>query len=234
MLPGSARKVKGRSVEELSRASYPTICSRMCPQSSAERPTGPILSRLHESAMQPWRLTRLNVGLNPDAPTAEAGNTIEPPVSVPIPKPMSPATVAETVPLEEPKLVRPSFQGLSALLVLPPANSPSDVLAMRTAPASPSLSITAAFRVGTRSRKIPEPHVVRMPSVSSRSLTPYGIPWRMLRLRPALSSASARSADSSAWAWAIVTIVESLPPWSVRGSLGRSKGGTSSSSARSR
>ena len=148
--------------------------------------------------MQPWRLTRLNVGRSPDAPTAEDGKTIEPPVSVPIPKPMSPATVAATVPLDEPKLVRSSFQGFSALLVLPPANSPSDIFAMSTAPLSRSLSITAAFRKGTRSRKIPEPHVVRMPSVSRRSFTPYGTPWRMLRRRPARSSASARSADSSA------------------------------------
>ena len=53
---------------------------------------------------------------------------MEPPVSVPIPKPMRPATAAETVPLEEPKLVRSSFHGLSAELVFPPANSPERVL----------------------------------------------------------------------------------------------------------
>ena len=70
--------------------------------------------------MQPKRLTRPNVGRRPDAPTAEAGKTIEPPVSVPMPKPMSPATAAETVPLDDPKLVRSSFQGLRAELVLPP------------------------------------------------------------------------------------------------------------------
>ena len=73
--------------------------------------------------MQPNRLTRENVGRRPEAPTDEAGKTIEPPVSVPIPKPMSPATAAETVPLEEPKLVRSSFQGLSAELVFPPAKT---------------------------------------------------------------------------------------------------------------
>ena len=97
---------------------------------------------------------------------------MEPPVSVPIPKPISPATAAETVPLEEPKLVRSSFHGLSAELVFPPANSPSDIFAMSTAPASSSLSMTAAFRSGTRSMKMREPQVVRMPRVSRRSFTP--------------------------------------------------------------
>ena len=144
----------------------------MWPQSSAERPTGPILSRLHDSAMHPKRLTRPKVGRRPEAPTAEAGKTIEPPVSVPMPKPISPATAAETVPLDDPKLVRSSFHGFSAELVLPPANSPSDILAISTAPAPSSLSMTAALRSGTRSAKIRDPHVVRIPRVSSRSLTP--------------------------------------------------------------
>ena len=40
------------------------------------------------------------------------------------PKPISPATAAETVPLEEPKLVRSSFHGLSAELVFPPRELP--------------------------------------------------------------------------------------------------------------
>ena len=122
--------------------------------------------------MQPNRLTRPKVGRRPEAPTADAGKTIEPPVSVPIPKPISPATAAETVPLEDPKLVRSSFQGFSAELVLPPANSPSEFLAIITAPAASSRSTTAASRSGTRSRKIPEPQVVRTPRVSSRSFTP--------------------------------------------------------------
>ena len=122
--------------------------------------------------MHPNRLTRLKVGRSPEAPTEEAGNTMDPPVSVPIPNPISPATAAETVPLDDPKLVRSSFHGFSAELVLPPANSPSYIFAIRTAPDAANRSMTAAFRVGTRSWKILDPHVVRMPSVSSRSFTP--------------------------------------------------------------
>ena len=91
---------------------------------------------------------------------------------MPIPKPIRPATAADTVPLDEPKLVRSSFQGFSAELVLPPANSPSEFLAIITAPASSRRSMTAAFRSGTRSRKMPDPQVVRTPRVSSRSFTP--------------------------------------------------------------
>ena len=122
--------------------------------------------------MQPNRLTRPKVGRSPEAPTADAGKTIEPPVSVPMPKPISPETAAATVPLEDPKLVRSSFQGFSAELVFPPANSPSEFFAISTAPAASSRSITAAFRSGTRSRKIRDPQVVRIPRVSSRSFTP--------------------------------------------------------------
>ena len=80
------------------------------------------------------------------------------------------------MPLDEPKLVRSSFHGFKAELVLPPANSPSDIFAISTAPDASNRSMTAAFRAGTRSRKIPDPHVVRMPSVSSKSFTPYGTP----------------------------------------------------------
>ena len=63
-------------------------------------------------------------------------------------------------------------------LLLPSAfaSSVSDSLPSNTAPASRSRVTILASRVGTRSTCDFVPHVVRIPAVSTRSFTAYGMP----------------------------------------------------------
>ena len=87
------------------------------------------------------------------------------------------AEVAAPGPLEDPKVVRSSFQGLWGNgtrfdRVDPPANSDIVSLAIRMAPAFLSFSTAVASRSGTRSLKMLEPHVVLTPFVSKRSFAP--------------------------------------------------------------
>src|SRR5258707_740881 len=121
---------------------------------------------------------------------------IEPPVSVPSAKPTIPADVDAPEPLDEPDVVRSNFHGLCGNgtrfeRVDPPANSDIVSFAIRIAPALLSLSTHVASRSGTRSLKIMEPQVVRIPFVSNRSFNPYGIPWSGPRIFPDLISFSA-------------------------------------------
>src|SRR5580765_174746 len=108
-------------------------------QSSTERAIGPILSMLHDSAMQPWRLTRPNVGRSPVVPHTRHGDTMLPSVSEPSVKPTRPAAVADAGPADEP--LDPAF-GFHGLRVMPPnqrspiASAPSVSFATSTAPAS--------------------------------------------------------------------------------------------------
>src|SRR5437868_12605318 len=86
-------------------------------QSSTERAMGPSLSMLHDSVMQPCRLTRPNVGRRPVTPQRVHGDTMLPSVSLPMPKPTSPAAVADAEPADEP--LDPSL-GFHGLRVMPP------------------------------------------------------------------------------------------------------------------
>src|SRR6185369_17905830 len=110
-------------------------------QSSTLRHIGPILSRLQLRVIKPWRLTRPNVGRSPVTPQIPEGSTIDPPVSVPIEKPTSPAAVAEPGPADEPLELRSVFHGFR---VEPPnhtppcASAPIESLATSTAPAAAS------------------------------------------------------------------------------------------------
>jgi hypothetical protein len=57
---------------------------------------------LHDSAIAPVFGTLPNVGLRPVAPQRVDGDEMEPRVSLPIPKPMRPAAVADAGPADDP------------------------------------------------------------------------------------------------------------------------------------
>src|SRR6202022_1587800 len=99
------------------RASARGVGSRRRAESSFDRAIGPSLSIDHESAMQPWRLTRPNVGRSPDAPQARQGETMLPSVSLPSAKPTSPAATDDADPADDPLDPRRGSQGLR---VIPP------------------------------------------------------------------------------------------------------------------
>src|ERR1017187_2095745 len=116
-------------------------------QSSTVRQIGPSLSIDQLSGIAPTRLTRPYVGRKPVAPHRSHGDTIDPYVSEPMPKGMSPAAVAAVDPAEEP--LEPPFR-FHGLRVMPPnhtspfARSPRVVLATSTAPACSNLLMTVA------------------------------------------------------------------------------------------
>src|SRR5262249_6792932 len=112
--PGSARNLKTCVPEVASLGSCPAIASSTSPTSVAERASGPILSRLQASVIQPYRLTRPYVGRTPHTPQEADGLTIEPPVSEPIENTTMPAAVAPPGPEDDPEVVRSSFQGFRA------------------------------------------------------------------------------------------------------------------------
>src|SRR5579872_913171 len=76
-----------------SKPSAPWIAPKIRAQSSTERAIGPSLSMLHDSVMQPCRLTRPKVGRRPVTPQRVQGDTMLPRVSLPMAKPTSPADV---------------------------------------------------------------------------------------------------------------------------------------------
>src|SRR5438445_2429404 len=107
-------------------------------QSSAERHIGPTVSCVHASVIAPYRLTRPKVGRMPVIPFRVDGAMTDPPVSVPMEKPTSPAAVAEPGPADEPAASCSVFHGFR---VTPPyhcavtASAPVESLATRIAPA---------------------------------------------------------------------------------------------------
>src|ERR1043166_9564759 len=107
-------------------------------QSSMVRQIGPTRSCDQASTIPPYRLTRPNVGRSALSPHSRAGDTMEPDVSVPMPKPTHPAAVADDGPADDPLeprrmshglFVRPRYQ------LSPDANNPLASFAMSTAPA---------------------------------------------------------------------------------------------------
>src|ERR671913_1269084 len=97
--------------------------------------------------MHPCRLMRPNVGRSPGRPQRAAGLRIDPLVSVPIPKAMHPAAVADAGPADDPLDPCVGSHGLFVCppnQLSPPASSPVVTLAINTAPASRSWSTTLA------------------------------------------------------------------------------------------
>src|SRR4051794_13830130 len=119
--------------------SRPWMAPKTRAQSSTDRQMGPSLSMLHDSVMQPARLTRPNVGRRPVVPHTRQGGTMLPSVSLPMEKPTRPAAVALAAPADEPDEPALGFHGLFVMRLpyqrSPIASAPSDSLATRTAPA---------------------------------------------------------------------------------------------------
>src|SRR4029077_18728417 len=162
---------------------------------------GPSLSSDQQSVIAPVRGTRPNVGRSPVTPQRIDGAMMLPPVSLPMGKPTSPAAVAAPGPALDPDAPSSSTHGF---IVWPPnqmslsASAPRDSFAIITAPASLSRRTTAESADGTRFRNGSAPYVVGMSFVSSRSLTPYGMPCSGPRYFPFAISASAAFARASA------------------------------------
>ena len=150
------------------------------------------------------------VGLSPTHPLKAAGQVIEPSVSVPIAKRVTPAATAAPLPDEEPPGDRLSAYGLR---VSPPYALQPDVerssrrlahslrlaLPSTTIPASRSrATIGASSRGGGMSTNASDPAVVARPAVSMLSFTSTGTPCNGLRGRPRAASASSRVASSRA------------------------------------
>src|SRR5580692_12957908 len=122
----------------VSPASVPEIACSTSIVSSTPRVIGPSLSSDQHSVMAPVRATRPNVGRNPLTPQRMLGDTMLPPVSLPIANPTSPAAVAAPGPALDPDDPSSGNQGF---IVCPPnqmsfrASAPRLNFAISTAPA---------------------------------------------------------------------------------------------------
>src|SRR5215510_12733359 len=123
---------------------------------------GPSLSNDQQSVMAPERATRPKVGRTPVTPQRIAGETMLPPVSLPIEKATSAAAVAAPGPALDPDAPSSSSHGF---IVCPPnqmsfsASAPRLSFATSTAPALSSRATTALSAVGTRFLYGSAPHV---------------------------------------------------------------------------
>src|ERR1700679_633126 len=165
----------------VSPASVPEMACSTSIVSSTPRVIGPSLSSDQHSVMAPVRATRPKVGRNPLTPQRMLGETMLPPVSLPIAKPTRPAAVAAPGPALDPDDPSSKSQGF---IVWPPNQTslsdsePRLSLATSTAPASFRRCTTTASLAGTRFLKGSAPYVVGIPAVSRRSLPPQGMPCR--------------------------------------------------------
>src|SRR3954466_3143457 len=105
-----------------SAASTPRMALNTSAQSSADRASGPILSRAQQRDIAPARLTLPKLGRKPVVPQTSHGDTLEPSVSLPIAKGTSPAATVQAEPAEEP--LEP-FSGSQGFRVLPPYHTSS-------------------------------------------------------------------------------------------------------------
>src|SRR5690349_14836801 len=97
-----------------SRGSSPASAPSRIAASATVRPKGPTVSWLCEMGMTPARLVSPTAGLMPTTPLIEAGQRIEPSVSVPTEEAQRLAATAVAEPELEPQGVRSSAYGLSA------------------------------------------------------------------------------------------------------------------------
>src|SRR5205814_5733588 len=134
-----------------SRGSGPAMAPSSAAASATVRVSGPAVSWVWEMGTMPARLTSPTVGLMPTTPLVDAGQTIEPSVSVPIATAPKLADTATADPELDPQGFRSSTYGLRhwpprALQPLVDrlermlAHSLMLVLASRTAPAARSRS----------------------------------------------------------------------------------------------
>src|SRR6185295_5891298 len=95
-----------------SRGSTPTSALSTAAASATVRAWGPTVSWVWEMGMTPARLVSPTVGLIPTTPLSEAGQTIEPSVSVPRPAATKLAATDAPEPELEPQGLRSSTKGL--------------------------------------------------------------------------------------------------------------------------
>ncbi len=160
--------------------------------------------------MIPARLTSPTVGLSPTTPQADAGQTIDPSVSVPTATAPKLADTAAAEPELEPHGFRSSTKGfrhcppralqpLDEWLERMLAHSLMLAFASRIAPAARSRSARWASWVGMEPSSASEPAVVVIRSaVSMLSLSSTGMPWSGPRAPLAARSWSSASASASA------------------------------------
>src|SRR5205823_1382759 len=82
--PSSWGNDGGNAVVAASRESFPARVANTTAASRTVRVIGPAVSKLGAIGIMPARLTKPTVGFKPTTPQTEAGETIEPVVSVPI------------------------------------------------------------------------------------------------------------------------------------------------------
>ncbi len=169
---------------------------------------GPGLSWLALIGTMPPVGTEPTVGFSPTIPLTDAGQTMDPSVSVPTARGTRPAASAAPDPDEEPPALRSSAHGFPTR---PPvadhplversermlAHSERLVLPSTTAPASRSRVTSAASRAGRPSRAV-EPAAPGRPVTSMLSLTATGTPWSGPRSAPRARSASRSTATARA------------------------------------
>src|ERR1700754_585895 len=95
-------KWNGIVIVLLSVSDAPWMMLNTIAASSDVRVSGPTRSCDHASTIPPARLTRPNVGRSALSPQVDAGPTIEPDVSVPMPNATQPPPVAEPGPADDP------------------------------------------------------------------------------------------------------------------------------------
>src|SRR6266700_1046267 len=166
--------------------------------SATVRAKGATVSWLCEIGITPARLVRPTVGLMPTTPFVEAGQRIEPSVSVPNDAAARFAAIAAADPELEPQGVRSRTYGLRPCPPRPLqpldeglerklAHSLRFALPRITAPASRSLRATKASRGGRDPSRANEPAVVCIWSaVAILSLRRMGIPCRGPRGPPTI------------------------------------------------
>ena len=175
----------------------------------------------------PARLRRPSVGLIPTRPFVFDGETIEPSVSVPMAAAARLAAIAAPDPELDPDVLRSSAYGF---LASPPrplqplvecverklAHSLRLVLPRMIAPASRRRAAMNASFGGREPASASEPAVVIIPSaVAMLSLMRTGMPCSGPRVRPALRSASRRSAIASASGFSSMMLCSAGPLRSI-------------------
>ena len=187
---------------------------------------GPAVSCSAEIGTMPARLMSPSVGLIPTTPQADAGDTIEPSVSVPTASGAIPAATATAEPELDPDGLRPGPNGFTAW---PPsvdrpllegrerkfAHSDRLALPRMTAPAARSLVTRKASAAPARA-SAGEPAVAGSPEAAMLSLISTGTPSSGPRASPAARRASLSAASRPAAGLTVITARSSGFSCSIR------------------
>ncbi len=176
-----------------SRGVVPDSTAKSRATSSTQRPIGPGLSWLALIGTTWVAGTAPTVGFSPTTPLTDAGQTIDPSVSVPTASGVSPAARAQGLATSPPVADQPLVERAERML----AHWLRLVLAMTTAPAARSRATSGASREGRPMRAV-EPAVPASPSASTLSLTTTGTPCSTPSAAPRARSSSRALATARA------------------------------------